>query len=217
MKHNSLCPGVYSLELFECQVYISNCINTLASNTAWNGSKLVEKKIPRATSNLKKKSLRSADKEEMITAGVWFKELVHTPCAPAESHVINPHPFVCMTPHTWAGISVDHGTIFIIQIFPDPWPPDTYTAMTFLWNSHPVISQFLTHLFACFLQIQFFSIHFCSERWLKIIFLDCYFTHLSRTIICFIVCQHKWFVVSFKELHSLYELLIQHLKVDSYF
>lgn len=44
MKHNSLCPGVYSLELFECQVYISNCVNTLTSNTAWNGSKLVEKK-----------------------------------------------------------------------------------------------------------------------------------------------------------------------------
>lgn len=151
MKRNSLCPGVYSLELFECQVYISTCVNTLTSNTVWHGSKLVEKtQIPRATSNLKKKSLQLAAKEEMVTARVSFKELVHKPHTPAESHVINAHPFVCMTPHTWVGISVDHGTIFILQIFPDPWPPDIYTAKTFLWNSHPLMSQFLIHLFAWF-------------------------------------------------------------------
>lgn len=188
MKHNSLCPRVHSLELFECQVCISTCVNTLTSNTVPKGSKLVEvNQMPRATSNLKNKSLRLAAKEEMITAAVWLKELVHRPCAPAESHVINPHPFVCVTSHTGVGISVDHGTIFTLQIFPDPWPPDTYTSRTFLWNSYPLISQFLTHLFVWFSQIQLFFIHFCSERWLKIIFLDCYFTHLSLTIILSIV------------------------------
>lgn len=58
MKHNSLCPGVYSLELFECQVYISTCVNTLTFNIVQNGSKPVEKKqMPRVTSNLKSKSL----------------------------------------------------------------------------------------------------------------------------------------------------------------
>lgn len=116
MKHNSFCPGVCSLELFECQVYISTCVNTSASNTVWSGSKLVEKtQMPKATSNLKNRSLQLAAKEEMITAGIWFRELLHRPCTPAESHVMNLHPFVCMTPHSW--VSVDHGTIFILQIF----------------------------------------------------------------------------------------------------
>lgn len=48
--NNSFCPGVYSLELSECQVYISTCVNTLASNTVWSGSKLVEKtQVPKET------------------------------------------------------------------------------------------------------------------------------------------------------------------------
>lgn len=34
-------------------------------------------------------------------------------------HVINPHPFVCTTPHAQLSTSVDHGAIFNLQILPD--------------------------------------------------------------------------------------------------
>lgn len=151
MKRNSLCPGVYSLELFECQVYISTCVNTLTSNMVWHGSKPVEKKqIPRATSNLKKKSLQLAAKEEMVIARVSFKELVHKPRAPAESYVLKPPP-ICLHDTTYLSWYQCWPWYYIyLTDFPDPWPPDTYTAKTFLWNSHPLISQFLTHLFAWF-------------------------------------------------------------------
>lgn len=58
IKHNSVCPAVYGLELFECQVYISTYVNTLTFNIVQNGSKPVEKnQTPRATSNLKNKPL----------------------------------------------------------------------------------------------------------------------------------------------------------------
>lgn len=145
IKHNSLCPGVYRLELFQRQVCISTCVNILTSTTAWNSSKLVEKKqMPTATYHLKNKSLGLAAKET-ITAGVWSKELVYRPHAPAEFHVINPHPFFCTTSHVQISTSVDHGAIFNLQILPNPWPPDAYTAKTFetLTRSY----QFLTYLF----------------------------------------------------------------------
>lgn len=74
--------------------------------------------MPRATYNLKNKSLGLAAKE-MLTAGVWSKELVYRPRTPAEFHVINPHPFVCTTPHAQISTSVDHGPIFNLQIFSD--------------------------------------------------------------------------------------------------
>lgn len=79
IKHNIFCPGVYSPELFQCQICISTCVNILTSTTAWNSSKLVEKKqMPRSTYNLKNKSLGLAAKE-VFTAGVWSKELVYRP------------------------------------------------------------------------------------------------------------------------------------------
>lgn len=39
----------------------------------------------------------------------------------AEFHVINPHPFVCTTPHAQISTSDDHGAIFNLQILPDLW------------------------------------------------------------------------------------------------
>lgn len=85
IKYNILCPVVYSLELFQCQVCISTCVNILTSTTARNSSKLVEKKqMPWATYNLKNESLGLAARE-VITAGVWSKELVYRPCTQMSS------------------------------------------------------------------------------------------------------------------------------------